>query len=111
MLRVGGFRPPLTGERVPSQRRPHGGDVSGHTGDPVTRRTKRLLIGALILALAVLSAVPAAAQSSTNEKPQATEIGVTASEIHIAVVADVEMRWHRLCSRARSTASRRARPT
>ena len=56
----------------------------------MTRRTKRILIGALILALAVLSAVPAAAQSSTNEKPQATEIGVTASEIHIAVVADVE---------------------
>jgi hypothetical protein len=47
------------------------------------------LVGVVIAALAALVAVPAGAQSS-NEKPTATEVGVTASEIHIAVVADVD---------------------
>jgi ABC-type branched-subunit amino acid transport system substrate-binding protein len=39
--------------------------------------------------MGVLATMPAAAQSS-GEKPKATEIGVSASEIHIAVVADVD---------------------
>ncbi len=56
----------------------------------MTRRTKTVLIGALVVALALLSALPATAQSSGNEKPQAIETGVSASEIHIAVVADVD---------------------
>jgi hypothetical protein len=47
------------------------------------------LAGAVIGALALIAAVPAGAQSS-NEKPNASEIGVTASEIHIAVIADVD---------------------
>jgi hypothetical protein len=47
------------------------------------------LVGVVIAALAALVAVPAGAQSS-NDKPTATEVGVTASEIHIAVVADVD---------------------
>jgi hypothetical protein len=37
----------------------------------------------------VASGVPAAAQSS-NDKPKATDVGITASEIHIAVIADVD---------------------
>ncbi len=47
------------------------------------------LAGAVTAALALAVAVPAGAQSG-NEKPAATEIGVTASEIHIAVIADVD---------------------
>ena len=45
-------------------------------------------VGVVAAALAV-AALPAAAQSS-SEKPTATEVGVTATEVHIAVVADVE---------------------
>ena len=48
-----------------------------------------IVIGALLVSLAALGAGPATAQSS-SEKPQATEVGVTASQIHIAVVADVD---------------------
>jgi hypothetical protein len=47
------------------------------------------VIGALVAAVALVGVLPAGAQSS-NEKPKATEIGVTANEIHIAVVADVD---------------------
>jgi len=47
-----------------------------------------VLVGTVSAALAALSVMPASAQSST--KPTATEVGVTASEIHIAVVADVD---------------------
>jgi hypothetical protein len=47
------------------------------------------LAGAVTAALALAVAVPAGAQSST-EKPKATEIGVSATEIHIAVIADVD---------------------
>ncbi len=50
---------------------------------------KIAVIGLVTLALAVLSVLPAGAQSST-EKPKATEIGVTPTEIHIAVIADVD---------------------
>lgn len=42
----------------------------------------------VVLAL-MAQALPAVAQAGT-EKPRATEIGVTATEIHIAVVADVD---------------------
>ena len=48
-----------------------------------------IVIGALLVSLAAVGVGPATAQSS-NEKPQATEVGVTASEIHIGVVADVD---------------------
>jgi hypothetical protein len=47
------------------------------------------LVGVVIAALAALVAVPAGAQSS-KDKPTATEIGVTPTEIHIAVIADVD---------------------
>jgi hypothetical protein len=55
----------------------------------VVKVRNAIVIGALLVSLAALGVAPATAQSS-NEKPQATEVGVTASEIHIAVVADVD---------------------
>ena len=58
-------------------------------GEPVAKVRNAIVIGALLVSLAALGVGPATAQSS-NEKPQATEVGVTASEIHIAVVADVD---------------------
>ncbi len=45
--------------------------------------------GLVLVALAVPAIGTASAQSS-NEKPKATEVGVTASEIHIAAIADVD---------------------
>jgi hypothetical protein len=48
-----------------------------------------LVVGACVIALAAVSAGPATAQSS-NPAPKATEIGVTATEIHIVVIADVD---------------------
>jgi len=51
-------------------------------------RTLLVVVG-LVVAVAMTYAVPARAQSS-NEKPKATEIGVTPTEIHIAVEADVD---------------------
>jgi ABC-type branched-subunit amino acid transport system substrate-binding protein len=47
-----------------------------------------VIAGVCALAL-IASGVPAAAQSS-NDKPKATDVGITASEIHIAVIADVD---------------------
>jgi hypothetical protein len=55
----------------------------------VAKVRNAFVIGALIVSLAALSVGSASAQSS-NEKPKATEVGVTASEIHIGVVADVD---------------------
>src|ERR1700730_1356176 len=51
--------------------------------------TTVVLVGAVTAALATLTVSPAAAQSS-NSKPTATEVGVTATEIHIGIVADVD---------------------
>ena len=47
------------------------------------------VIGVVLAGLAAAGIGPATAQSS-NEKPKATEVGVTATEIHIGVVADVD---------------------
>jgi hypothetical protein len=55
----------------------------------VTKVRNVVVIGVVLAALAAAGIGPATAQSS-NEKPKATEVGVTASEIHIAVVADVD---------------------
>src|SRR5438552_17618185 len=55
----------------------------------MTRGVKIVVVGAITVALAALSVVPAAGQSSSAQ-PKATEIGVTADEIHIAVAADVD---------------------
>ena len=43
----------------------------------------------VLLALAVPAVGTASAQSS-NAKPKATEVGVSATEIHIGVIADVD---------------------
>ncbi len=48
-----------------------------------------IVIGALLVGLGAVGVAPATAQSS-NDKPTASEVGVTASEIHIGVVADVD---------------------
>jgi hypothetical protein len=48
-----------------------------------------VVVGAVTAALVALAVVPAAGQSS-NAQPKATEIGVTATEIHISVPADVD---------------------
>jgi Periplasmic binding protein len=48
-----------------------------------------IVLGVLLVAVAAAGVAPASAQSG-NEKPQATEVGVSASEIHIGVVADVD---------------------
>jgi hypothetical protein len=55
----------------------------------VVKARNVIVIGALLVGLAVVTVGPATAQSS-NEKPKATEVGVTASEIRLAVVADVD---------------------
>jgi ABC-type branched-subunit amino acid transport system substrate-binding protein len=43
-----------------------------------------------MLATLVVAATTAAAGAQTGERPRATEVGITAREFHIAVVADVE---------------------
>jgi len=48
-----------------------------------------VVVGVIALTLAVVGGTPAPAQSS-KDSPKATEIGVSASEIRIAVVADVD---------------------
>ncbi len=53
------------------------------------RKSRVLVVGACVAAMVTLGVLPAAAQSSTDT-PKATEIGVTAKEIHIAVIADVD---------------------
>jgi hypothetical protein len=53
------------------------------------RWAKAGLIGLVACASALAMVVPASAQSS-NEKAKATEVGVTAGEVHIAIVADVD---------------------
>jgi PBP1b-binding outer membrane lipoprotein LpoB len=55
----------------------------------MTRLRTLLVVVGLVIALAGVNALPARAQSS-SEKPKATEIGVTPTEIHIAVEADVD---------------------
>jgi hypothetical protein len=47
------------------------------------------MVGAMVAASLVLGVVPAAGQSN-GEAPKATEIGVSDTQIHIAVVADVD---------------------
>ena len=58
-------------------------------GGTVVKVRTAIVIGALLVGLAAVTVAPASAQSS-DEKPKATEVGVTASEISIAVVADVD---------------------
>ncbi len=52
-------------------------------------KARILLVGACVVGSVTLGVAPAVAQSS-GDTPKATEIGVTAKEIHIAVLADVD---------------------
>ena len=64
----------------------------GHRGVPAkggSMRVRTLVVGVVCAALALMGTATATAQSS-DEKPKATDVGVTAKEIHIAVVADVD---------------------
>jgi hypothetical protein len=55
----------------------------------VVELRRALGVALIVAAFAVVSGVPAHAQSS-NEAPKATEVGVTPTEIHIAAMADVD---------------------
>jgi hypothetical protein len=56
------------------------------------KRARWLALGiSMVMVASVLSATTAGGGQSTNgEKPRATDVGITAEEIHIAVVADVD---------------------
>ena len=53
-------------------------------------RFTRTVVGGVALLIALGAATPVAAQSTKGDKPIATEVGVTAKEIRIAVIADDE---------------------
>ncbi len=53
-------------------------------------KTRVFMVGVVCAAVAMTGAVSATTASGAAEKPTATEIGVTATEIHIAVIADVD---------------------
>lgn len=55
----------------------------------MTKRRHALVVVMVVAGLAVLAAAPVGAQSGT-EKPRATEVGVTPSQIRIGVIADVD---------------------
>jgi hypothetical protein len=56
------------------------------------RRTRTVaLVATVVLALSVTAAMAAVAGAQgSNEKPQASDVGITPDEIHVAVIADVE---------------------
>jgi hypothetical protein len=58
----------------------------------MTRSRWMALAAVLVVLVGVVAAtaVTAGAQSSGGEKPKATDVGITATEIHIAVIADVD---------------------
>jgi hypothetical protein len=54
------------------------------------KKVRTAVVAGLVLAALAVPAIGTASAQSSNEKPKATEVGVTATEIHIAVVADVD---------------------
>jgi len=52
-------------------------------------RVKAATAAVVVIAFSVMTLAPSGAQSS-SEKPKATEVGVSATEIHIGVLADVD---------------------
>jgi Periplasmic binding protein len=60
----------------------------GEGGESMSGKGRSLLIGLCVMGMGLLAVAPAAAQ--TGDAPKATEVGVTAKEIHIAVIADVD---------------------
>jgi hypothetical protein len=64
----------------------------GANGGKSMRRNWKVVLTAVAVAVVALAAVglaPASAQSS-SDKPRASEVGVTATELHVATVADVD---------------------
>ncbi len=53
-------------------------------------RTRVSIVGLVVVAIAMTGTASAMAASGGAEKPTATEVGVTATEIHIALIADVD---------------------
>src|SRR6476619_5916334 len=53
-------------------------------------KVRNLVVVCLVLVALAVPAVGTATAQSSNSKPTATEVGVTASEIHIGVIADVD---------------------
>jgi ABC-type branched-subunit amino acid transport system substrate-binding protein len=53
-------------------------------------KTRWVALCATVALLVTSLTAVAGAQSSGSEKPKATEVGITATEIHIAVIADVD---------------------
>ena len=53
-------------------------------------KVRNLVVVCLVLVALAVPAVGTATAQSSNEKPKATEVGVTDTEIHIGVVADVD---------------------
>jgi hypothetical protein len=51
---------------------------------------RNALVAGLVLIALTVPTIGAASAASSSEKPTATEVGVTAGEIHIAVIADVD---------------------
>jgi len=54
----------------------------------VLRRLRLLGAGAAVLALAAVAAAPGA--GAQQDQPEASEAGITADEVHVAIVADVD---------------------
>ena len=55
-----------------------------------TRWTALIAVLVVSVGTLVATAVTAGAQSSGGEAPKATDVGITATEIHVAVIADVD---------------------
>ncbi|HLM16724.1 MAG TPA: ABC transporter substrate-binding protein, partial [Acidimicrobiia bacterium] len=53
-------------------------------------KARNLAIACLVIVGLTVPAIGTASAQSSDEKPKATEVGVTATEIHIGVVADVD---------------------
>ena len=70
------------------------GHAVGHSGEQMSGgnvRSSRLVAVGIVIALAVaVLGTTASAQSSGNDKPKATDVGITDKEIHVAVIADVD---------------------
>jgi len=57
----------------------------------MVRRTRWVaLVATVVLAMSATTAIATAQSGGGGEKPEATEVGITADEIRIAVIADVE---------------------
>ena len=67
--------------------------VQHHGGTSRTARRLRVAVAGMAVAAVALVAVAgtgAGAATDQAEKPTATEVGITASEFHVAIVADVD---------------------